>query len=375
MSRTYSVFFPSDSDMFDVMSCYERKVSITYLYNLLLSRGILVSKSDSREDLISFASSLNYNYKQFKDISAHVAKTSRKEKTSSVEVNCTVSELDLSEIAASLKNQFGNKPQEKYSSTSSNIQDTIRIDIEYDDIDHSKTRLIQKMRKEAFIEIDKSAGSVKIRYTANEKIASRVSEVIQIIGKKLNEPKLEKREIDFSQVSDKLKITTFFQKLVNDTEGFKLHDVSSIRFHKPKNEAALALPEDGSDEGLDEPDSDTNDGTILRASFLGGALLSSSDCRGFLSRGYYISKIRWISESLTDHIRVVMEAELDNPTECKGYKYHVLGHFKPKDQDCDLYTASYQSLSSSETKEVEKKIESSSYRIYDKLINGSEDSK
>lgn len=385
MSRTYSVFFPSDSDMYDVMYCNERKININFLHALLLNRGILISKADSREDLITFASSLNFNYMQFKDISKQVAKASRNEKLSVVEIECSDSELDLSEITDAFMKQYGSKPQEKYSKISSNIQESVRIDIEYDEIDHSKTRLIQKMKKEACIEIDKSETGVRVRYTANEKINSRVDSLIRIIGEKLEIPQIKRHEIDFSEITNKLKITTFFRTLVNETDGFKLQDVSSIRFHRPKNDEITIFENEtdeitSSENEADEISSriiqDETDGLILKASFVGGSLLTSKECQEFLQKGYYISKIRWIGESLdSEHSRVVMEAELNDPIECKGYKFHILGQHNPKDKNFEDYTETLRVIALSTRKEIEKKLESSSYRIYNSILIQSEELK
>ncbi|MGE4284548.1 MAG: hypothetical protein AB7G87_12655 [Clostridia bacterium] len=375
MINTYSVFFPSDRDILDVMSCNERKMNMNYLYDLMLSRGILISKADSRQEIIDFASTLNYNYKQFKDISKQVAKVSRNEKISSVAVPCSSSDIDLSKISNDLSAQFGTSPQEKYSTTTqTNIQESVQINIEYEEIDHSKTKLIQKTTKEAVIEIDKTSDGVRIRYTANPKINSRVNALIKILETKLDIPKLKKHEIDFTNISDKSKISEFFESLVTNIEGFKLKDVSSIRLHRPKDDE-IQISQDDTDENVSDEIVSDSGGLILKASFVGGGLLTSRECTDFLNVGYYISKIRWVGESLdSSHIRVVMEAELGEPLECNGYKFHIMGQYNPKDEDFDIYTASLRDMDLETKRDVEKKIESSSFRIYDELINTSEDS-
>ena len=351
-----SVFYPTEMDLYDALFSNSQKVTTRYLLELARDRGIFLSPDEEREVLARYIALLDHDYYQFKQVSDFVARSSRAEKTSSTILEATISEDQIGELyklVCAERAAF----QERFSITSLDSQ-TSHIDISYDEIDHSKTKLIQKVTGEGGIDLIRSGGEVKIRYTASNRVTDIKEMMIKGI-EKIAKKQVAKIEIDFSGVPDTRLRTLFFTKLISNIVGYTLHDVSKVKVNTKTHDDSY---EDEEAEKIE----DELSGFISKATFDGSSLLNSTLYKEMEEKGYFITSIRWIAEEMSKTPnRVEFDAMFEDGDECSGFKYSVHGVYKHR-------SSGYTQLRPA-PKEEEKillaKVESASVKLYSDLLS------
>lgn len=350
-----SVFYPTEMDLYDALFSNSQKVTTRYLLELARDRGIFLSPDDERETLARSISLLDHDYYQFKQVSDFVARSSRAEKTSSTILEATISEDQIGELyklVCAERAVF----QERLSITSLDEQ-TTHIDISYDEIDHSKTTLIQKVTGEGGIDLIRSGGKVKIRYTASNRVADIKESVVKNI-EKIAKKKVDKVEIDFSGVPDTRQRTIFFTRLISEIVGYTMLDVSKVKVNTKTHNDSF---EDEEAEKIE----DELSGFISKATFDGSSLLNSPLYKEMAEKGYFITSIRWIAEEISKTPnRVEFDAMFEDGDECSGFRYSVHGVYRHKSNG---YTQ-LRPAQKDEEKNLIAKVEIASVKVYSEML-------
>lgn len=357
-----SVFFPTEMDLYDALYSNGQKITQHYLIELIKDRGILVSEEDDREYLARYTSLFNHDYFEFKMISEYIARHSRNDKLSSETINTSLTEENVSEV---YKTVIGNRNanQEKFNIKKID-ENTTRIEIVYDEIDHSKTKLIQKVTNEAYIDIINVGGETKFRHTANQHIEEIKKELLSTIHSVLNK-EIINSIISFANIADTGYRTQFFTKLISNIRGCDLETVTKVKLSSKTintDESETDFEEETEAEELEDEITDF----IKSASFDGNGLLQSTIYKQLEEKGYYITLIRWISvEKVKNPNKYEMETSFENSGEGSGFKYSVRGIYRNKGNS---YTQK-RPVKEEEERVVLGKIEESSKNVFKEIID------
>ncbi|MCY1150796.1 MAG: hypothetical protein OWP43_00020 [Sphaerochaetaceae bacterium] len=328
-------FFPSEELIYEALYSNSRKINKKYLISKLKEKGIYVSNNDDPELILKYYSKLIHGYTGFATMLEDVSTKPKGEKTTSVNIDIKPSDQNepTKEISlTSMKDKFIKNIDKDnhdvvYTPHTDRETGNVTIDVEYSEIDYSKTKMIQRKHKVAVIELINENDSIKIRHTANEFIRKRVNKLSNIIEKEIELP-IEKREIDFSGIANKNILTDFLTTLYAKIKILKPISVLSVKMIKPKN-----LDDNTS---LDAEDDDINDEEVdeginlNNAIFNGKNVITTGAYQNLKKNNYYVSSIKWESSIDEEDIKGKLEiiAKFNNHDEVSDFVYRVNGLYK-----------------------------------------------
>lgn len=338
MSNKLARIYFTEKDIEDAIMSSKKVMTNQLLVDLARDRGVLLSAEDKREDLAKYLSSFIFDYYDLQVLVDHLTPSSKKEKTN---VSKIKDKLDASKIKNELKKQEGGN-KEVVIKTEMLDSNNMTVKISYDEIDLSKTRLRQKVRREAVVEIFQEKGSTVIRKPSNPLI----DEIIDEMTKNTYDD-LDKKEtkINFNDLnSDKKR--DFFNKLIQGIPECSLENVNKILLIKPNS--------DNDTEEL------TND--ITDATFKGKNLLMTSQYNDLKKGGYSISSISWQSkEKKGDKNIIEFEASISSSTQELNLLVKGVYRYYSKD---DYYTKTIRPLRANEYDKYTKNLEESAFDVY-----------
>lgn len=338
-----SIYF-TEKDIYDALMSSKRTMTVPLIMELARDKGILLSSEDSRENLVKYLSSLVYDYHDLNVLIEHITPSHKKEKSN-------VSKIDTKITAAQLKTITKDLVE-----SSTTIQVTADpndskktfLKVEYDEIDLSKTRLRQKIRKESIIEITEEANSTKISKPSNNAVDAIMSNILNAIEKKNDSPINEEKINLYNWEHEK--IIEYFTTLINSIQGCKLSDVIKVTVNNEDNP---------------EAEEDVLN-LITNASFKGKGLLSTEEYQKLKSNGYYITSIVWVShETKKNGSMVEFEASLSSSKDCDQVVFLVKGIYRFVEKD--KYTTTRRPLNTEEAIEYTKYLEEAALSVYGNL--------
>lgn len=319
----YSNFYATDRDLFEALTSKKKKFTKDLLLELCLDRGIVVSESITREELIDYLSSLPHDYNDFKYLSELIVANSKSEKITYDDVPKEVSNDDIKKTVKKLESKRS-KLGEQYTVVVEGDNKTV-IKVNYTEMDYSLTRLRQRKPKEAFIEVTKNNGVTKIRRPANDRVNKIVDEIFTEV-KDDEGVIIEKENISLSHITDSHLRTQFFTDLINDLDGLNLDDVIYI---KVDNLLSQADSDESDEESSTDEAAQQILGYVKKAALDGEGLLYSNQYQHLSDSGFYISTIVWQSiEDKTDGNKIEFEASFGDSKNCNDFKYNVRGFYK-----------------------------------------------
>jgi hypothetical protein len=341
MIATGSTFYATYRDIRDALLSSKQRISKEFLFDFLSCRGVLISGSSSREELIDALASLTHGYSDFEEIYGQLEVVPRPERTTSRAIDVAVDSAKL-QVAVEAIRAARRDHHEAINLLVSDGGST-KIKVEYTELDHGKTLLRQRRAREAEVEIYKVGKQFRLRYPANERLEGIVDSLIDSIQKNEKEP-IKQEFVDLSSF-DKKRRTLFFKSLITSLKGFEFTDVIKVAVDNEIDSVEFSEdPEFSGDEVDDEVGDDAADVAELRAevaaevsSFLrsaaldGTGVLHSKELQQFLESGFFISKVVWQSTQKDKNgFKVEIEAMLENPSKGTGFRYSVKGFYPCK---------------------------------------------
>lgn len=366
-------FYPSSSLIYGALYSNPRRINRKYIIEKSKERGIYLSCNEEREELIDYYSKLIHGYKDFSKMLDDVATKPRGEKTTSVNIELPSVQENIAGKEISLKDvkdlfiSSNENNEVNYSAHKNKNEEAYTIDIEYVDIDYSKTRMIQKKQREAKIELIKEDNIVKIRYTANSFTEQRVNELTQIIQKK-SDSKIEQEKIDFSKINNKNILTEFLTKLYDNINILTPVTVVSIKLIKPKLQIQ-EIDEATSEEN--ETEKEVEEGIdINNAIFNGSNILLTEVYQDLIIKNYYVASIKWESLINVEKTNGKLEliAQFKNHDDGSDFVYRLNGihNYNTKTR---THTKSLVQLNNDKiTSMVMNEIEKTATKIYNELL-------
>ncbi len=349
MIATGSTFYATYRDIRDALLSSKLRVSKEFLLDFLSCRGVLISASSSREELIEAIAGLTHGYSDFEEIYLQLEVPTRPERTTSRVLKTVV---DITKLQNAVK-AIRTARQDHHEAINVIVAESgeTKIKVEYTELDHGKTLLRQRRAKEADIEVYKVGDKVRLRYPANERLEAVVNGLVDSL-QAAETKTIEQAIVDLSSF-DKARRTLFFKSLLAGLQGYEFSDVIKVAVDNEIEEVVFS-GEGGdaeSSEGVDSEDEDDEleedadvAGAELRAevaegvkSFLksaaldGTGVLHSKELQQFLSSGFFISRVVWqATQKIKNGNKVEIEAMLESPSKGTGFRYSVKGFYPCK---------------------------------------------
>lgn len=343
MIATGSTFYATYRDIRDALLSSKQRISKEFLFDFLSCRGVLISGSSSREELIETLASLTHGYSDFEEIYNQLEVVPRPERTTSRAIETSVDSTKLQTAVEDIRTAR----RDHHEAINLIVAEggATKIKVEYTELDHGKTLLRQRRAKEAEVEIYKVGGQIRLRYPANERLENIVDSLIESIQK--NEKGPIKQEVVNLTSFDKEHRTLFFKSLITSLNGYEFSDVIKVAVDNEIDTIEFSEGTEFSEEDFDEEQTtgdDAADVAELRAevaagvkSFLksaaldGTGVLHSKELQQFLESGFFISRVIWQStQKAKNGFKVEIEAMLENPSRGTGFRYSVKGYYPCK---------------------------------------------
>lgn len=325
MSEPLNQFYATDKDIFDLLASAKQKLTDSVLRELARQRGIFYSAQDTREDLVDALSLLPHTLNELLDLMDRRETSRRNEKTTSITLDADIPIDELKAVVREYQEEVG--ATEKVDSHQKGTT-VLVMNVEYDDIDYSRTRLIQRQRQDATIEFTQRDGKTVVRLPASEKSKRVVENLTGRIESRRKAPvPREAIELDADFTAEER--TTFFTRLMSELPGHKLSGVTNLRI-------CPSRPTDDADDGQTDLDEDERAEAeremlvVVRSMALSGEnLIASAEYQGLRSRGFFITSITWkATQTSIPYDTSLLHAEFDEGENGKGFKYSVKGAFR-----------------------------------------------
>jgi hypothetical protein len=167
---------------------------------------------------------------------------------------------------------------------------------------------------------------------------------------------IEVEKIDLSDLKDPKTRIEFFDFLINNIDGLSRFDVSDVYVYHPEMEDEEDFP----------------DSHIKKVSLNGKRVSDSAELGELFKKGFYTWKIRWqVFGGTAKPDRYELEAQFDDPVECVGFSYCVLGVYKHKEIGAQIGVDSYQStrknVDTLDNISISRKIENAARRAISEI--------
>lgn len=338
-----NIFYASDKAVFDALT--QKKITNEQLAELFFTRGTIISKKTSRDNLSKYFSRNIHDYYDHQFIAKIFGSTSRKEKTIATRIKNNIDADEIESIVSSLCTNRSDNDEKLDFITKENGYD---ITIKYKEIDYNKTEFKQVSDKEAIISLIKEGEEWFIRSPLNDFIENIKENLLDNISVEIqnNNGELITENIELITVSDFSLRKKFFDKeLISSIGNYSLHDVTHVYVYNPDDE---------SDEEIH----------ISKASLNGNGVLESSELSSLYEKGFYIWKIIWkIRENNMSDIYEI-EAQFANAKVCDKFSYLIRGFYKYKDGD---YNSSKTQLSNADELRITQLIDKAAKFSMDKI--------
>ena len=319
------LYCATDKEIFDVLMSSKQRISAPVLLELAKDRGIFYSAQDTREMLVHRLSLLTHDYNDLTIILDQREQAGRSEKLTSVTLNTALTIEEIKEVA---NEYIAESPSDEKVRAHQRGADQYVVNVQYSDVNYSKTRLVQRTPKEAGIEFHIEDGKTIIRMPSNAKARQVVDNIKgRLDGKKKKDIPLALIELTaFKTAAER---TEFFTRLISTLKGFKLDNVTSV-----KVEPIKVLDAEGSGLSLDagsDGEKSTHEeqealALIRNVALKGETLLASQEYQSLLKKGFFITSIVWRSKQTDFPYPIVeFEAAFEEPDTGKGFKYAVRG--------------------------------------------------
>lgn len=310
----------SDRDLYDLLMSAKQRMSEKVLRHIGLERGILYSERSNREHLCDALSLLPHDYGSIVHLIDARESAARQEKRTFTTLPV---DLDLAELDRVL-NSYKNEPGYSDELTIQHKRaEGVVVNIAYDEIDYSKTRLMQAQRRDTSIEFSFENGKTVIRSQSTAK----ADEVVAAITRKIEELK----RVNITPVSVNLEglsseqRSRFFLRLIRGIPGYRLMTVVNMRIASEREDLDL-------DKGIDIDDSDDEDiaaapalvGRVNSIVLSGENLLYSAEYQNLQQSGFFITSMTWQCEQQAEPKDILQfDASFKQAREGTGFRFNA----------------------------------------------------
>lgn len=355
MNEEYSAFgkklyFMNDKNIHDGLLA--RKVKVSDLAMFLKSRGFLVSKLSTKEDLLTVLKTIRFDYFDYCELSSILENPDRKDNISNEVLDEKINTSTVSRAVNKINESLGSDDVELNLLVESGKK--FSVEVNYIDIDYTKPPMRQRTNKKEIIEI-KVDDETNIVFPATDMSKKVKDELVSYISESIDK-KIIPKVIDFSHKSCE-KRTLFFTRLINEIPSHDVFDVVSISVKSASREASASATKNLT-------------GLVRNAVLTGKELLESNIYQSLPGSEYYIYKISWkvreiqpgVTSSVSDCYTI--EAQFDDSENGKGFRYLVK---QVQRYSSGKLNISYGKMVKSEFDEMSDMVYKTALKIYESI--------
>lgn len=329
MTLPKPLYFATDADIYDQLEPAAKRFNKKHLLELALRRGIILSPSDERSDIIQFISMLPFSHAQLEEICQQTETVGRAQRTSSIRVTQDIDEEKVQDAISSLKQSRSNKDEQL---SVVRKEDHFEITVEYTEFDHRKSSLRQRSVNQISIQVETSdEGELTVRHTANKKGQEIAKVFLTKLGNDADTP-VPTAPISLAGIVDRSLRTSFWVKLIRETDELDPISVTKAgvcrEMTSSLNEDTPCDDEDQADDDTDNLDTQLVTGLINRAVFEGEEVLESTEFKRTES-SFFVYKASWLAIGATGD-KYEIEAEFRNPASASQFEYIFRNVFRKK---------------------------------------------
>lgn len=325
MSKHLNQFFATDKDIFDLLASAKQKLTEGVLREIARDRGIFFSPNDTRDDLADALSLLPFTLNELLDLMDRRETARRNEKTTTITLDAQIEADDIKAAIKEYQDEVG--PTEKVDSHLKGADEVV-LNVEYDEMDYSRTRLIQRQRHDATIRFVQQDGKTVVRLPASEK-SQRIVENLTSRIESRRKAAVPRETIELAPDFDADERTTFFTRLMSELPGYALKGVTNLRISPSKRSAVD--DEDSADIDDDEREVANREMLVIVKSMAltGENLIASEEYQSLRKRGFYITSITWRADQTSiPYDAPHLHAEFADGEAGTGFKYSVKGIYR-----------------------------------------------
>jgi hypothetical protein len=362
MTLPKPLFFATDADIFDQLEPAVKRFSKKHLLELALRRGIILSPSDERSDIIQFISMLPFSHAQLEEICQQTETAGRSQRTTSIRVTKDIDKEKVQDAISLLKQARSSKDEQL---SVARKDDHFEITVEYAEFDHRKSALRQRSVNQISIQVESSdEGELTVRHTANKKAQEIAQVLLSKLGDDANAP-VPTAPISLAGIVDRSLRTLFWVKLIRETDGLSPVSVTKAGVSR---EMTSSLFDHAADEDEDEEELNENDdnlkiqevtGLINRAVFEGEEVLESTEFKR-TEASFFVYKASWLAQGASGD-KYEIEAEFKNPASASQFEYIFRGVYRKKASGG--YYKSAERLLPAEQRQFSQTLENSAHAI------------
>lgn len=309
--KNKNLYYATDKNIFDAL--HHKRVTSKILHEILFSKGILVSDSLDKEVLIEEVCRLPLCFSDLERIKDLVQTYDKRESNTYAKLDTTFTQEEIKKAAEAVKKHYAAKSEKLVIRTKKD--GSIDIELDYEDIDLSRTELRQIDKRSLSLELKINDDGVDIRMPQLQKSKDLVN-LLQKELTTLTNKVIERFELSLEAIIEPALRSQFFRELIDGLDGYEVDDVTNIELNRIK-----------ASESEDIDDADEIDTSFVKKVLLKGAAVDSSTIFAQLhSKGYYISRIAWASKpTIIQGDRIQVEAFFKNADTCNEFSYQIKG--------------------------------------------------
>ncbi|MBA9067808.1 hypothetical protein FHR71_001543 [Methylobacterium sp. RAS18] len=333
--------YATDGDVYDVIMASSRRMSSNVLLEMISERRIFCSPHAQREELADYTSGLIHDHYDIARLIQKGEYNRNAERTTFVDLDVELSSDDIKSAVIEYQRQVG--LSEKITTPISTINKT-RVNLEYDEIDHSRTKLFQKQQRQADFSFDVSDGRTRVRRPATDKARVVFLKLKSIIDTaRASASNIE--EISVSEFITSGDRTEFFMRMMKSVLGYQGQLVTDARVARWTDDQGQAFSDHDTN---DENDVETQAArqriiSIVNSVSMRGVNITATDeYQKLLEKGFFLTSLTWMSEQQAEpRDKVQFEVAFENGVEGTGFRYAV--RYSPRRSAGD-YSKSFQSV-------------------------------
>lgn len=322
MSNLLNQYCATDAEIHDMLISGKQRLTDSVLHELSRDRGIFYSPKATREILVNSLSLLTFDYADIEGIIKRRDSNQRSEKTTSLAFDVELSIDEVKEVIQEYQAEVIKTEKVTFHQKGAG---GVVMNIEYDEYDYSRTRLIQRQRKDAGITIVSENGVTIVRMPATEKSKNIVRNLREKIESK-KKKQLNVEEVNHLGLSGADDRTSFFTSLIASIPGYSLQTVTNLKVASSSNEdenEAIDLNE-GEDDSEDASAKAEMLAVVHSVAIHGKNLVASEHYQQLRAGGFFITAITWRSKQLQPPYDMVQfDASFEDGLAGTGFRYGV----------------------------------------------------
>ncbi|MCJ2038808.1 hypothetical protein MKK55_07540 [Methylobacterium sp. J-059] len=252
------------------------------------------------------------------------------DRTAFIDIDLALTSAEIKSAIEAYQNSVG--LSEKVSTPISTAS-RVNMNLEYDEIDYSRTRLIQRQKKHADFVFDTSDAITRVRFPATDKARNVLEEIKNFISA-ARRADIPIDALTVSDLTSEADRTAFFMNILSNMPGYRVRTITDVRVAK--------WNEDPSELGFDD-DNDDQETEAARASMLsvvnsvsmrGQNLTLTEEYKNLLTNGFFLTSITWRADQFADP-RDLVQFEISFEDGIQGTNFRYAVRYSPRREGGD----------------------------------------